>query len=146
VLHPKPVHFPRELVAELLEEILAQQFLLKCVQDTTLEFITSNGQAIRARALVSRSEAHEAIRGADDVPGAAHSALREAREQVAWTVRGRELSRGFSKKLENLEAAVTVFVTWFNFCRVHQTLRVTPAKEAGLSDHIWTIRELLTAA
>jgi hypothetical protein len=38
-----------------------------------------------------------------------------------------------------------VFVAWYNFCRVHQTLRVTPAMEAKLTDHIWTIRELLTA-
>lgn len=34
---------------------------------------------------------------------------------------------------------------YYNFCRVHQTLRVTPAMEAGLADHVWTIGELLTA-
>jgi transposase-like protein/IS1 family transposase len=55
------------------------------------------------------------------------------------------LTNGFSKKLANLKAAVAVFVTWYNFCRVHQTLRVTPAMEAGLSDHIWTVKELLAA-
>ena len=54
------------------------------------------------------------------------------------------LTNGFSKKLANLRAAVAVFVAWYNFCRVHQTLRVTPAMESGLTDHIWTIRELLT--
>lgn len=54
------------------------------------------------------------------------------------------LTNGFSKKLENLKAAVAVFVAWYNFCRVHQTLRVTPAMEAGLTDHVWTIGELLT--
>lgn len=46
--------------------------------------------------------------------------------------------------LKNLKAAVAVFVAWYNFCRVHQTLRVTPAMEAGLTDHVWSIRELLT--
>jgi hypothetical protein len=51
----------------------------------------------------------------------------------------------FSKKLENLKAAVALYVAWYNFCRVHQTLRVTPALEAGLSDHIWTVEELLRA-
>lgn len=56
------------------------------------------------------------------------------------------LTNGFSKKLANLKAAVAVFVVWYNFCRVHQTLRVTPAMEAGLSDHVWTIHELLMAA
>ncbi len=55
------------------------------------------------------------------------------------------LTNGFSKKLENLKAAVSVFMAWYNFCRVHQTLRVTPAMEAGLTDHVWSIRELLTA-
>ena len=52
------------------------------------------------------------------------------------------LTNGFSKKL-NLKAAVSVFMAWYNFCRVHQTLRVTPAMEAGLTDHIWTIQGLL---
>ena len=55
------------------------------------------------------------------------------------------LTNGFSKKLVNLEAAVAVFMAWYQFCRVHQTLRVTPAMEAGLTGHVWTIRELLTA-
>jgi IS1 family transposase len=55
------------------------------------------------------------------------------------------LTNGFSKKLSNLKAAVAVFVAWYNFCRVHQSLRVTPAMEAGLTDHVWTLRELLAA-
>jgi transposase-like protein/IS1 family transposase len=55
------------------------------------------------------------------------------------------LTNGFSKKLANLKAAVAVFVAWYNFCRVHQTLRVTPAMEAGLTDHVWTFDELLAA-
>ena len=55
------------------------------------------------------------------------------------------LTNGFSKNLVNLEATVTVFMAWYNFCRIHQTLRVTPAMETGLTDHVWSIRELLTA-
>jgi hypothetical protein len=54
------------------------------------------------------------------------------------------LTNGFSKKLDNLKAAVAIFMAWYQFCRVHQTLRVTPATEAGLTNHVWTIRELLT--
>jgi hypothetical protein len=46
----------------------------------------------------------------------------------------------------NLKAAVSLFMAWYNFVHVHQTLRVTPAMEAGLTDHVWMIRELLTAA
>jgi IS1 family transposase len=53
------------------------------------------------------------------------------------------LTNGFSKKLAHLKAAVSVFMAWYNFVRVHQTLRVTPAMEAGLTDHIWTLPELL---
>ena len=40
----------------------------------------------------------------------------------------------------------TLFVVWYDFCRVHQTLRVTPAMEAGITDHIWSLAELLRAA
>ena len=53
------------------------------------------------------------------------------------------LTNGFSKKWENLRAAVALHFAYYNFCRVHQTLRVTPAMEAGLTDHVWTISELL---
>jgi IS1 family transposase len=53
------------------------------------------------------------------------------------------LVNAFSKKLENLKAAVALYVAWYNFCRMHQTLRVTPAMEAAVTDHIWGITELL---
>jgi transposase-like protein/IS1 family transposase len=53
------------------------------------------------------------------------------------------LSLGFSKKWENLEAAYALWFAYYNFCRVHATLRVTPAMEAGVTDHIWTIAELV---
>ena len=55
------------------------------------------------------------------------------------------LTNAFSKKLDNLKAAVTLYFAWYNFCRLHQTLRVTPAMEAGLADHVWKIGELLGA-
>jgi len=38
---------------------------------------------------------------------------------------------------------VAIYHTYYNFCRIHQTLRVTPAMEAGLTDHVWTILELI---
>ena len=56
------------------------------------------------------------------------------------------LSLGFSKTLEHLTAAVHLYMAFFNFCRVHQTLRVTPAMQAGISDHVWSVAELLTWA
>jgi len=54
------------------------------------------------------------------------------------------LTNGFSKKIENHCAAVALYFMYYNFCRVHQTLRVTPAMEAGLTDHIWTLEELVS--
>jgi IS1 family transposase len=53
------------------------------------------------------------------------------------------LTNAFSKKLANLKAAVALHFAYYNFCRVHKTLRVTPAMEAGLTDHVWTIAELI---
>lgn len=53
------------------------------------------------------------------------------------------LTNGFSKKIENHEAAIGLHFMHYNFCRVHKTLRVTPAMEAGLAGHIWTIEELV---
>jgi hypothetical protein len=52
----------------------------------------------------------------------------------------------FSKKLENHAAAVALFVAHYNLCRVHETLRVTPAIQLGVTDHIWSIGELVDAA
>jgi IS1 family transposase len=56
------------------------------------------------------------------------------------------LTNGFSRKIENLRAAVNLHFAYYNFCRVHSSLRVTPAMEAGLADHVWAIAELLGAA
>ncbi len=53
------------------------------------------------------------------------------------------LTNGFSKKVENLEAAVALHFMHYNFARIHQTLRVTPAMEAGVSDHVWSLEEIV---
>lgn len=53
------------------------------------------------------------------------------------------LTNGFSKKLTNLKAAIALHFAYYNFCRIHQTLRVTPAMEAGITDHVWIINELV---
>ncbi|QNI32895.1 IS1 family transposase [Alloacidobacterium dinghuense] len=52
------------------------------------------------------------------------------------------LTNGFSKKQENHAHAVALHFMYYNFCKVHKTLRVTPAMQAGLTDHIWTLEEL----
>jgi IS1 family transposase len=53
------------------------------------------------------------------------------------------LTNGFSKKFEAHQAAVALHFVHYNFCRIHQTLRVTPAMQAGLTDHVWSLAELV---
>jgi len=53
------------------------------------------------------------------------------------------LTNAFSKKWENHEAATALYLAYYNFCRIHGTIKTTPAVESGLADHQWTVRELL---
>jgi IS1 family transposase len=53
------------------------------------------------------------------------------------------LTNGFSKKAEMHAHAVALHFVYYNFSKVHQTLRVTPAMEAGLADHVWSIEEIV---
>ena len=53
------------------------------------------------------------------------------------------LTNGFSKKWENHEAALALFFAYYNFCRVHSTIKSTPAEAAGWTDHAWSVKELL---
>jgi hypothetical protein len=52
------------------------------------------------------------------------------------------LTNAFSKKIQNQAAAVALHFMHYNFCWVHQTLRVTPAMEAGVANHVWSLEEL----
>jgi IS1 family transposase len=53
------------------------------------------------------------------------------------------LTNAFSKKVENHEHAIALHFMHYNFCRVHQSLRCTPAMEAGVSDHVWSLEEVI---
>jgi IS1 family transposase len=53
------------------------------------------------------------------------------------------LTNAFSKKLSHLKAAVALHFAYYNMCRVHGSLRVTPAMQSGIADHVWSIAELL---
>lgn len=55
------------------------------------------------------------------------------------------LTNGFSKKWENHRAALALHFAYYNFCRIHGSIRVTPAMEAGITGHVWTLAELLAA-
>ena len=68
------------------------------------------------------------------------------RQNLTMRMQMRRLTRltnGFSKKFENLWAALCLHFAWYNFCRVHRTLRVTPAMQAGLADHVWSLEEVI---
>lgn len=56
------------------------------------------------------------------------------------------LTNAFSKKVENLKAALALNFAYYNFCRIHQTLRCTPAMEAGIVKRVWELKDLLRAA
>ena len=53
------------------------------------------------------------------------------------------LTNAFSRKIENHAAAVSLYFLWYKFGRVHRTLRVTPAMEAGVTDHVWSVEEIM---
>ncbi len=53
------------------------------------------------------------------------------------------LTNAFSKKLDNHKAACALHFAYYNFCRIHKSLRVTPAMEPGITDHVWSLWELL---
>jgi len=56
------------------------------------------------------------------------------------------LSNGFSKKLHNHECAISLHYMFYNFGRIHKRLRVTPAMQAGVSDHVWSLEEIAKLA
>jgi capsule polysaccharide modification protein KpsS len=70
----------------------------------------------------------------------------ERQNNLTMRMQMRRLTRStnaFSKKREKLYAMLALYFGWYNFVRVHQSLRVTPALEAGIADHVWTIKEMM---
>jgi hypothetical protein len=62
---------------------------------------------------------------------------------VSVNARHQLLTNAFSKKVENLAAAVSIHFFHYNFCRVHKTLGTTPAVAAGVADHAWSLDEMI---
>jgi hypothetical protein len=89
------------------------------------------------------------ILGLDDIPLGSICTSHVERNNLSirtFMRRFTQLSLGFSKKLENLAAAVALHVAHYNFCRVHGGLeKITPAMAAGVTDHVWELSELLAA-
>ena len=95
------------------------------MQGTTISFI--QGQPDRAKVCTSYVERHNLT----------------MRMQLK---RFNRLTLAFSKKLENLKAALALYFVYYNFCHVHKSLRMTPAMAAGVADHIWEIDEIVSLA
>jgi hypothetical protein len=76
------------------------------------------------------------------------AALCRAVASVATHVEQRlaRLSNGFSKRIENHCAAVSLYVAFYNLCRTHEALRTTPAVALGIADRAWSIGDLIDAA
>ncbi len=71
------------------------------------------------------------------------------RQNLTMRMQMRRLTRltnAFSKKWKNLKAALALYFALYNFCRIHRSLRVTPAMQAGITDHILGIGELIMVA
>jgi IS1 family transposase len=86
----------------------------------------------------------EVIRGNPDAKHISTSYVERANLTMRMGMRRfTRLTNGFSKKVENHAYAVALHFLHYNFARVHKTLRVTPAMEAGLADHIWSVEEII---
>lgn len=87
-----------------------------------------------------------AVFGAPDLNRASTSHIERQNLTVRMTMRRMtRLTNAFSKKWLNLKWAYALQFAYYNFCRIHQSLRITPAMEAGITDHIWEIEELITS-
>ncbi len=76
-------------------------------------------------------------------PDRAHISTSLIERQNLTMRRFTRLTNGFSKKVENMRAAVSLHFAHYNFVRVHRSLRVTPAMAAGVSDRLWSLEELV---
>jgi hypothetical protein len=56
------------------------------------------------------------------------------------------LTNAFSRKIQNHAAMVAIHAVYYNYARIHKSLRITPSMAAGLSDHVWTLEEIVMMA
>lgn len=87
------------------------------------------------------------VTGSPDMDKASTSYVE--RQNLTMRIRMRRFTRltnAFSKKLENHMHAISLYFMFYNFCKIHKTLRVTPAMEAGITDHVWDLEEIIMMA
>ncbi len=85
-----------------------------------------------------------AVQGCPDPKHVSTSYVERANLTIRMSVRRfTRLTNAFSKKVENHTAAFGLFSAHYNFCRIHQTLRVTPAMAAGVTERVWNVEDLV---
>lgn len=90
------------------------------------------------------SQAKDAVTGMPDLDRASTSHVERKNGSLRqWCKRLTRLTYANSKKREHLHAALALHFAYYNFCRIQRSLRVTPAMEAGITDHVWELREFL---
>ena len=99
----------------------------------------------RATALPCASDARSrTVTGAPDPKHISTSYVERQNLTMRMSMRRfTRLTNAFSKKVENHAAAIALYFMYYNFGRVHQTLRVTPAMEAGVANHVWSVEEIV---
>jgi IS1 family transposase len=86
-----------------------------------------------------------AIRGNPDLANASTSHIERKNGSLRqWCKRLTRLTYAFSKKWDNLKSALALHFAYYNFCRVHSSLRVTPAMEAGITNRVWELSDLVS--
>ena len=105
---------------------------------------TPEGPEVRYSPAVCMGSRKAAISGKPDFKHISTSFVERQNLTMRMSMRRfTRLTNGFSKKVENLEAAVALHYMHYNFCRIHQSLRVTPAMEAGVAKRVWSLDEVI---
>jgi transposase-like protein/IS1 family transposase len=129
----------RSAISNTLEDRVEFAQLIKVYRAAT------EGEGRYSPAEVSKTEVVPVI-GRPDPERICTSIVERSNLSTRMSVRRfTRLTNAFSKKWENHWAAIACWFAFYNFCRVHKSLRVTPAMAAGIADHVWSVRELLEA-
>jgi IS1 family transposase len=110
----------------------------------TLTKIYAGGQDQRFSPPRLRGTVRATMKGGPDAGHVSTSYVERSNLTMRMSMRRfTRLTNGFSKKIEMHAHSVALHFAYYNFCKIHQTLRVTPAMEAGLADHVWSLDELV---
>ena len=105
---------------------------------------TAEGGTVRYSPAQCMGAKKAAITGNPDFAHVSTSFVERANLTMRMGIRRfTRLTNGFSKKVENHEHALAIYFMHYNFCRIHQTLRCTPAMEAGVTDRLWSLEDMV---